>query len=387
MTLSTLVRRNLLRKAGRTLLLVIAVTAAFLLFGLLSAVLRNFTASDTVEADRRLIVSNRVGFTQPLPIAYLERIRNVPGVAAASHSSILGGYFRERRNLFPVVATDPASYLSLYPELLLSSRERAAFIRDRSSILVGETLAERFGWKAGDSVPIRSTAGLQGEGQFAGTYRIAGIFTAADRSTGTGLALLHYEAFNTVREADRDTVGSILVLSGDPGANDDLAARIDAMFANSPHRTRTVTEQEFGRALIAQLGNITTIVAAVSGAGFFAILLIVASATATSVRERRTELAVLRTLGFPPGRIARMIFAEACAVTLLGGAIGMVLASAISRALRPLQNGLFARMEITQSAVVIAVLIMLAFAVLGSLAPIAQILRTPVSDALARRGA
>src|SRR5690349_3893709 len=137
MTLSTLVRRNLLRKAGRTLLLVIAVAAAFLLFGLLSAVQRNFTASDTVEADRRLVVSNRVGFTQPLPIAYFARIRNVPGVTAVSHSSILGGYFRERRNLFPVVATDPASYLSLYPELLLSPQERASFIRDRNSILVG----------------------------------------------------------------------------------------------------------------------------------------------------------------------------------------------------------------------------------------------------------
>lgn len=387
MTLSTLVRRNLLRKAGRTALLVIAVTAAFLLFGLLSAVQRNFTASDTVAADRRLVVTNRVGFTQSLPITYLERIRSLPGVSAVSYSSILGGYFREKRSLFPVVATDPASYLGLYPELLLSPQERAAFVQDRNSILVGENLARRFGWKAGDSVPIRSTAGLQGEGQFAGTYRIAGIFTATERSTGTGLALLHYEAFNDVRGADRDTVGSILVMSGDPRSNDDLANRIDALFANSPYRTRTVTEQEFGRALVAQLGNITSIVAAVSGAGFFAVLLIVASATATSVRERRSELAVLRTLGFPPARIARMIFAEAGIITLLGGMVGLTLASSISNALRSLQNGLFARMEITLPAVVIAVLIMIAFAVLGSLAPIAQVLRMPVSAALARRGA
>src|SRR5690606_14031945 len=290
-------------------------------------------------------------------------------------------------SLFPVVATDPASYLGLYPELLLSPQERAAFVQDRNSILVGENLARRFGWKAGDSVPIRSTAGLQGEGQFAGTYRIAGIFTATERSTGTGLALLHYEAFNDVRGADRDTVGSILVMSGDPRSNDDLANRIDALFANSPYRTRTVTEQEFGRALVAQLGNITSIVAAVSGAGFFAVLLIVASATATSVRERRSELAVLRTLGFPPARIARMIFAEAGIITLLGGMVGLTLASSISNALRSLQNGLFARMEITLPAVVIAVLIMIAFAVLGSLAPIAQVLRMPVSAALARRGA
>lgn len=385
MTLSTLVRRNLLRKAGRTLLLIIAVAAAFLLFGLLSAVQRNFTASDTLEAERRLVVSNRVGFTQSLPIGYVERIRQVPGVAAVSHSSLLGGYFRERRNLFPVVATDPASYLSLYPEYLLSPQERDNFLRDRSSILVGETLARRFRWKAGDSVPIRSTAGLQGEGQFAGTYRIAGIFKAAERSTGTGIALLHYEAFNGTRGPDKDTVGSILVLSGDTRDNDRLAGRIDAMFANSPFRTRTVTEQEFGRALVAQLGNVTTIVAAVSAAGFFAILLIVASATATSVRERRSELAVLRTLGFPPARIAGMIFAEASAIAIIGGMFGMALASSISNALRPLQNGLFARMEVTASALGLAILIMLAFALLGSLAPIAQAVRMPVTAALARR--
>lgn len=385
MTLATLVRRNLLRKTGRTLLLIIAIAAAFLLFGLLSAVQRNFTASDTMEAQRRLVVSNRVGFTQSLPIGYLDRIRQAPGVSAVSHSSLLGGYFRERRNLFPVVATDPASYLSLYPEYLLSPQERESFIGDRNSVLVGETLAKRFGWKAGDNIPIRSAAGLQGEGQFAGTYRIAGIFRAAERTTGTGIVLLHYEAFNGARGPDRDKVGSILILSGDPRNNDALAGRIDAMFANSPYRTRTVTEQEFGRAMVAQLGNITAIVASVSGAGFFAILLIVASATATSVRERRSELAVLRTLGFPPARIARMIFAEACAVTLIGGLIGISLASSISNALRPLQNGLFARMEVTGSAVAVALLIMLAFALLGSIAPIAQALRMPVTTALARR--
>lgn len=387
MTLATLVRRNLLRKVGRTLLLVTAVAAAFLLFGLLSAVQRNFTASNSTEAERRLVVTNRVGFTQPLPLSYLDRIRGLPGLSAVSHSSILGGYFRERRNSFPVVAIDPASYLGLYPEYLLSPQEREAFIRDRNSILVGRTLADRFAWKAGDRVPIRSSAGLQGAGEFDGTYRIAGVFTAAERSTGTGLALLHYDTFNGVRVVGRDTVGSILILSGDPRNNDALAGRIDAMFANSPYRTRTVTEQEFGRALVAQLGNITMIVVAISGAGFFTILLIVATATATSVRERWGDLAILRTLGFSPARIARMIFAEACAVTLAGGLIGMTLASSISKVLRPLQNGLFARMEVTASVVGIAVLIMVAFALIGSLAPIVQLLRMPATAALSRRGA
>jgi putative ABC transport system permease protein len=382
-----LVWRNLSRKAGRTVLLVVAIAAAFLLFGLLSAVQRNFTASESMEAERRLVVTSRVGFTQPLPIGYLERIRGLPGVAGLSHSTLLGGYFRERRNLFPVVATDPASYLRLYPEFLLSPQERDAFVRDRGSVLVGKSLATRFGWKAGDIVPLRSMGGLQGEGHFAGSYRIAGVFTAAERSTGTGIALLHYEAFNSSRGADRDTVGGILILSSDPRGNDDLARRIDALFADSPYRTRTVTEQEFGRAMVAQLGNIKMMVVAISGAGFFAILLIVATATATSVRERRSELAVLRTLGFAPSRIARMILAEACAVTLLGGLIGLSLATRISDALRPLQNGLFARMEVTLSTLGLAIAIMLVFALLGSLAPMVQVLRMPVSGALARRGA
>lgn len=387
MTLFTLGRRSLGRRKGRTALLIVAVAAAFLLFGLLSAMKRNFTESDSLAAERRLVVSNRVGFTQPIPIGYVDQIRSLPAVAAVTHRTLLGGYFRERRNLFVIAATEPASFLEIYPEYLVTPAERSAFTSDRNSVLVGESLATRFGWKTGDTIPLRSTPGLQGQGQISGSYRVAGLFRATDRSTGTNLVLMHYDAFNSAREADRDSVGNILVLARDRSGNDALAKRIDDRFANSPFRTKTATEQEFGRQLVAQLGNVTLIVATVSAAGFFAILLILASATATSVRERQRDLAVLRTLGFPPSRIARMIIGETLAVTAVGGALGLYLASAVTNVLRPLQNGIFARMEITSSTAALAILIMLAFAILASLAPVLQILRMPVTRALARRAA
>jgi putative ABC transport system permease protein len=385
MTLFTLVQRNIGRTKGRTALMVVAIAAAFLLYGLLAAMERNFSASDTPEAERRLIVSNRVGFTQPMPINYVDQIRSLPGVAAVTHRTLLGGYFRERRNLFVVVATDPGAYLTLYPEYQVSPQERASFVGDRNSVLVGESLADKFGWKVGQTVPINSTAGLQGEGQISGSYRIAGIFHATDRATGTGLMLLNYDAFNSGRVIDKDTVGSILILSGNQRANEALEKHVDSLFADSPYRTKTATEQEFGRELVAQLGNITLIVASVSGAGFFAILLIVASATATSVRQRQTELAVLRTLGFSSARIAGMILGEAVAITMLGGLIGLYFATTISFGLRRAQSDIFARMEVTPSIFAVAVLIMIGFAILGSMAPVIRTLRLPVSVALSRR--
>ncbi len=322
----TLVRKNLFRRKLRFSLLFISILIAFLLYGVLASIDTLLkTGGDGFQANRMVSV-NKINFTQPLPISYLNRIRAIPGVKAATHSNWFGGYFQDQKNFMVMFATEPESYLQVYPELVITAAEREKFLKDRTAALVGKEIADKFGWKVGQTVPIFSNIYQQKDGKRSWDFTIAGIFTTSKKNAAPNFVLFNWEYFNETRSFSKDFTGNITFLTESPDMNAAVKERIDASFANSAYATDTVTEQQFAAAFAGQLGNIGLIISIVVGASFLTILIIVGNTMVMAVRERTREIGIMKTLGFSVQRILAMIVGEALLIAMLGGLSGLLLA-------------------------------------------------------------
>lgn len=329
-----LVWRNLVRKRLRFALTLFAIFIAFLIHGVLGSFRAGFDAGADPSADNRLVTVNRINFTQPLPIAYVNKVRGVAGVTRVSHQDWFGAYVRDPRNVMVCFGIEPASWLDIYAgDLSLEPAQREAFLRNRQGALVGERLAQAQGWKLGDRIPVQSNIYSRADGSTTWDMVIEGIYRAAKEGGDTRRMLFHYDYLNEARTFDRDSTGLIVFETVDPARNEDIARTVDALFANSIAETQTDTARAFGKAFVAQLGNIALIITSVVSAAFFSILLIVGNTMMLAVRERTTEIAVLKTLGFRSARIFRMVLAESLSLALLGGVAGLLAAALALRAM------------------------------------------------------
>src|SRR5690606_12524731 len=186
---------------------ILSVLIAFTLFGLLSAFAYAFRlGADVANADR-LVTIHRISLIQPLPVSYGQRIRAVEGVEDVTHATWFGGYYQDPRNQAPQFPVERESYLRMYPEIRLSPEERAAWFANRTGMIVGRSLAEQYGWRVGDRIPIQSTIWTQTSGSRTWEFEISGIFDMDDERGGDGFMLFHYEYFNEARSFSEDTVG------------------------------------------------------------------------------------------------------------------------------------------------------------------------------------
>ena len=321
-----LVWKNLWRRKTRTILTLLSVLVAFVLFGLLSALQYAFSlGADVANADR-LVTIHRVSLIQPLPISYWQRIRATPGVADVTHANWFGGYYQERRNQAPQFPVDAESYLRIYPELRLPQEQREAWLANRTGAIVGRSLAEQFGWKVGDRIPIQATIWTRKDGGRVWEFDIDGIFDVDAERGGDAYLLFHYDYFNEARAFGEDQVGWFVLRVAEEADAAAVAAAIDQQFANSPAETKTSTERAFAESFARQFGDIGLIVSGVLGAVFFTILLVAGNTMAHAVRERIPELAVLKTLGFTDGSVFALVLAESISIVLIGGVLGMALA-------------------------------------------------------------
>jgi putative ABC transport system permease protein len=322
----TLVRKNLFRKKLRFSLLFISILIAFLLYGMLASVKTLLeTGGDAAQANR-MVTMNKVNFTQPLPISYLNRIRAIPGVIAATHNNWFGGYFQKEKNFMVVFAVEPESYLKVYPDIVLTDAERKTFLTDRTSILVGKQEADKYGWKVGQTIPLFSNIYQQKNGSRSWNFKIAGIWTSAKANQPASFSVFNWEYFNETRSFGKDFTGNVTFLTANEKVNADVKKKIDSSFENSPYATDTVSEQQFAASFVGQLGNIGAIIALVIGASFATILIIVGNTMVMAVRERTREIGIMKTLGFSVQRIMAMIVGEAVLISLIGGLAGLGLA-------------------------------------------------------------
>jgi putative ABC transport system permease protein len=317
-----LIWANLWRRKTRTVVTLLSVFTAFLLFSVLASTRQAFIGGLDLLGDERLVSIHRSGLIFSLPMAYQRRIAAVEGVEAVSWGVWLQGYWKEQRNFVPLIAVD-RDILTMYPEIVVPPEQRERWLATRNGAIVGKTIAARNGWKVGDVVPIRSGIWVKTDGTNTWEYEISAIYDVSSKVFDTESVWVHYEFFNEGRSYDRDTVGWYIIRLADTTRGGEVAKSIDTLFANSARETKSSAEKAFNESFVGQFGNIGAIVTYVVSAVFFSMLLVTASTMAQAVRERTAELAVLKALGFSERMVFAMVLGEALAITLLGAVLGL----------------------------------------------------------------
>jgi putative ABC transport system permease protein len=325
-TVAGLVFSNFRRHKLRTLLTVMSILVAFLLFGYLAAISKAFEMGVDVAGKDRLVVRHKVSLIQMLPISYEARIEQIEGVADATHSTWFGGIYQDPKNFFPQIPVHPDEFMAMYPEFILPSDQMEAWKRLRTGAVVGRRTADRYGFRIGDKVPIRATIWMPKTGGDTWTFDVVGIYDGAEKETDTTQFLFRYDYFDENRQWGAGMIGWYYIRVSDPARAAEIAQKVDELFANSPHETKTETEGAFVKAFADQAGNVGAIITAILTAVFFTILLVVGNTMAQSVRERTRELGVLKAIGFSDARVLGIVLFESCLIALVGGGLGLALA-------------------------------------------------------------
>jgi putative ABC transport system permease protein len=322
MKYASLVWAGLWRKKVRTILTMLSIVVAFLLFGLLQGLNQGMnTVFHSLNAER-LYVQSRLNMNDGLPLAYLERIRSVPGVRAVTHWSYFGGFYQRAQNGLPVFAIDAATQFIVYPKIKIPQEQIDALKRTRTGAIIGTDIAAKYGWKIGDQVPLRTSIWTNREGSDVYPVDVVGIMDISAYNAGSFPAFyVNYEYLDEARAFGTGSVLFFVVSVADPRRGSEIAAAIDALFANSPYETTTQTEQVFAQSQMKQVGDINLIANSIVGAALFTLLFLTGNTMMQSVRERIPEFAVLKTLGFSDRAVLALIFSEAFILCVLAALI------------------------------------------------------------------
>ena len=383
-----LVWAELFRRKTRTFLTLVSILAAFLLFGLLDGVRASFDeAGQSANGAQRLQTGSRLSFIQTLPISLLPRIKQVEGVADTTSANWFGGAYQDPRNQIFSFAVAP-NYLDLYPEIKVDPAELQAFHATRTGILVGEKLMARFGWKVGQKIPLQSTIFPNSDGSKNWAFDIVGVLRAKDKKAGgfyDGLLLLHWDYFEESTPYVDGDVGWYVSRVTDVNQADRIAKAIDALSRNSDHETKTMTEQAATANWMKQMADIGLIVGSIMGAVFFTLLLLTGNTMAQAVRERTSELAVLKTIGFTSTSVLLMVLAESVLLVLIGGLLGVGLSALIGPAVSAGSGGMINIPALGLDGWVTAIGLMVAIGLLVGALPAIRAMRLNIVDALAGR--
>jgi len=380
-----LILANLRRRKTRTVFTIFSIAVAFLLYGLLAAVKNGFEATITVAGADRLITMHKVSIVQPLPYSYLSRIAQVPGVTLVTHSTWFGGHYQDERNVLTVYPVPPESYLQMYPDMLLSPKEKERWLHDRVGMIAGRAIAAAHGWKIGDRIPLRSDIYPRPDGTYNWEFVLDGIYDNEDPAGDLSSIYFHYDYLDESR-ISKGIVGWYIERVADPKRSAQVAAAIDAAFTNSSAETKTGTEKAFVQSFANQTGDIGAIIVAIGVAVFFTMLLVSANTMAQAVRERTAELGVLKTLGFSNPAVLALVFGESLLITLVGGGLGiagalLLISGGVGTTLRAYVSAFL----LTPGSLAFGVALMILLGLAAGALPGARASRLRIVDALARR--
>jgi putative ABC transport system permease protein len=382
----SLVWAQLFRSKTRTLLTLLSVVAAFLLFGLLDSVRVAFNSGGSVAGANRMVVASRLSITQMLPYSLDAQIKTIPGVKQLSYAAWFGGMYRDPKNFFPNFSVGP-EYFDLYPEYVLTPAHRKAFDADRTGAVVGKALAERHGWKIGDTIPLQATIFPQKDGSNAWPLTLRGIFEVKDtkRRGEENQLWFHWKYFDEANQFVSNRVGWFIVKLDNPDHAVRVARAIDALSENSDHETKTQTEAAFNQAFAKQFADIGLIVSAIMGAVFFTLILLTGNTMAQAVRERIPELAILKTLGFKDGTVLALVLVESMLLLLIGGALGLGIAALMIPGVSAASGGMIQLPSVLPQTWAVGIALMLAIGLVVGLLPALRARRLKIVDALAGR--
>ena len=372
-----LVLANLGRHKLRTVLTILSVALALFLFASLRSVTTTLAASAKFGGARRLVTLNATGLVFPLPLAYGNRIKTLPGVTGLSWANWFGGKYGDGKTFFANFAVDPASYLAIYPEIVLPADQKQAFLQDRTGALIGKRLLSRYGWKLGQNVTLQGTI-------FPGdwTFRIDGVYTAAPDGVVQDNVLIFRHDYFDERIGRAGIAGWYITQIDDPAHAPTIAKSLDDMFRNSSSPTKTGTEREFQASFATMWGNVSFLMSTIGLAVVFAILLVTANAMMMSARERTGEIAVLKTVGFSDRLLFALVMVEAGAMALTGAALGLGGAKLLYPAINFNGAGFLPGFTVATSTLVIGALVAVGLMLASGLVPALRAARLPVVQAL-----
>lgn len=369
----------------RNALLMLSIAIAYLLFGMLMAFERAYSTSGDIGAGR-VITANKTSFTEPLPISHFRKARTIDGVEASSFAAWFGGHYREPRNRLHTLAVDPQSYLAVYGnDLEITPEERSRFLNERGSILVGEAMAERFGWRVGDQIPIINRQIARADGADTWSFTIAGLVRETTAYVDTSFLYVHYDLLNEARANGQNTIGWIVSKPApgvDAGA---LGEDIDRLFETSAERTTTDSERSFAQTFVAQFGDLALVTLLILGAAFLSLLMIVGSTTALAIQQRIREIGILKGLGFSHSRVLALLVGESVLVILMAGLAGLALASLLVGGSAESLVSIAPGIAVSTQVIAIAVVSMIVLAVAASAVPAWRAVSASTSSVL-RKG-
>jgi putative ABC transport system permease protein len=373
-----LILANLFRRRIRTALTIGSFAVALFLFGILAVVRGAFHQGVDVAGVDRLVTVNRVSLIQPLPFAYRDRLMRVPGVVQATFANWFGGVYQDEKNFFPQFAVDVEHYRDVFPEFLMPEEQWEAFMADREGAVVGAGLAQRFGWKLGDRVPIQGTI-------FPGTweFNVRAIYQGGRTQDDITQFWFHWDYFNERKPFQKGFVGWYVVRIANPDNAVRVVRAIDEEFANSPFETKTDTEKAFAASFVKQMGNIEFLILSVGSVVFFTLLLVTGNTMAIAVRERVRELAVLKAVGFSDTFVLSVTLVETLILAALGGGLGVGLAKLFTLRGDP-TGGLLPFFYLAPRAMAAGLALALAVGLLAGILPSVAAMRLRVVDALRR---
>jgi len=356
-----LILANLFRKKIRLLLTIGSFAVALFLFAFLSVVRDAFgRGADVAGADRMFII-NRTSIINPIPLSYRDKILRIPGVKVITHDNWFGGVYQDENNRFPQFVIDPENQRQVFPELIVPDDQWNAFLKDRQGAVVGARTAERFHWKIGDRIPIKST--IWGKGNW--EFNIDAIYHGKRPQDDETQFWFQWDYFQeSVLDRQKGNVGWYVLRLNSPDDAVRVAKSIDDEFSNSPYETKTETESAFAAGWVKQFGNIRLLILSIGLIVFLTLLLVTGNTMAISVRERTGELAVFKAIGFSDRAVLFFVLSESLVIALVGGLIGLGLAvlaiPVLAKGMTGLLPTLFLKPSVLVSGLIIAILVGLA---------------------------
>ena len=378
-----LIWAGLWRKKTRTILTMLSIVVAFLLFGLLQGINQGIKQGSTDTGNHRLWTAARMSSVSSMAASLMDRMLKVEGVREIAHISFFGGYFQDSKNALPAFATNVDKLAILYPELNITPAQVAAMQGTRPGALIGRPLAKKYGWKIGDKIPVGTTIWTNNDGSNNWAFDIVGIFDPSpqfEKSPLGGAFWINYDYWDEARKFDKHRVHEFFVQIDDPQRAAQISAQIDKLTENSPEETRTQTENAALQSQLKQLADINFIANSIVGAVMFTLLFLTANTMMQSVRERIPELAVLKTLGFTGGTVSMLVLIESLLLCIFAAVVGLALSSVGVKMIPILGPS-----RLLPIVVISGLGIAVALAIISGLPPALRAQRLNIVDALAGR--
>ena len=377
-----LVLKSAKRSKRRTALTMISVAVAVFLFSALRAVLDGFDSVAAASSATRVVTIRSTSMIFSMPMTHAEAIRATPGVEDVTWANWFGGIYKDPKNFFGQFAIEPESYLRMYPEILLTPDERAAFLADRTGCIVGDGLAKKYGFTIGDKLTLGVGIPVYGSRDF--DFNIRGIYRAGSSAVDNQSMMFHWK-YADERSTPQGEIGWIVSRVSDPNRAVQVAGAIDAKFANSPNETKTDTEQAFSAQFASMLGNLNVLLGSVALAVVITTLFVAGNTMAMSVRERTTEIAVMRTLGFPASTVFGLVVGEGLVVAIIGGSAGALLARlVVNGESLGITGGFIPAFGVNNANLAVGVGLSVVIGLLAALMPASMASRLKIVDALRR---